>query len=94
MDSEDCFMIALELILLSAAISLMLPLAIAILRIALGPTIADRVISLDVATTIVVCALILLAAYYRHSIFVDVAIVYSIFSFGSTLYFANYMVKK
>ncbi|MEM4598949.1 MAG: monovalent cation/H+ antiporter complex subunit F [Candidatus Diapherotrites archaeon] len=87
-------MIALELLLILAAVSLTIPLAIAVSRIILGPTIVDRVISLDATTTIVVCALVLLAAYYRHSIFVDVAIVYALFSFGSTLYFANYLVKK
>ncbi|MEM4663123.1 MAG: monovalent cation/H+ antiporter complex subunit F [Candidatus Diapherotrites archaeon] len=87
-------MILATQLFLVAAFLLSLPITIAFLRILLGPTIADRVIAIDATTCMVVSAFILLAVYYKQSFFVDIAIVYTLLSFGSTIYFAKYLVKK
>jgi len=81
-------------IFFAAAIILFLAMAISILRAILGPTIADRVISVDASTTISLSAFILLAVFYKQVILIDVAIVYAMLSFGSTLYFAHYLGEK
>jgi multicomponent Na+:H+ antiporter subunit F len=61
------------------------------IRLYLGPSIPDRVVAVDTINTMTVAAMILLGVYYRQLIFVDVAIVYALLSFVSTLYIAKYL---
>jgi multicomponent Na+:H+ antiporter subunit F len=63
----------------------------AAVRLVLGPTAPDRVISLDTVNTLVIASMILLGVVYHEIIFVDVAIVYGLLSFVSTLYIAKYI---
>jgi len=64
---------------------------LALVRLYLGPTIADRVVSVDTVNTLMVAVLILLGVAYQQIIFIDVAIVYALLSFVSTLYIAKYL---
>ena len=64
---------------------------VAMLRGLLGPTIGDRVVALDTINTIVVAAMVVLAMAYREIILVDIAIVYAILSYITTLYMAKYL---
>jgi len=77
-----------------AALLLFLIILIAIARLVLGPSIADRVISVDTANTVAISALIVLAATYKQAMFIDIAIVYAMLSFGGTIYFARYLEAK
>jgi multicomponent Na+:H+ antiporter subunit F len=63
----------------------------ALVRLVLGPTIADRAIAVDTVNTLVVATLILLAVIYRQIVFIDVAIVYALLSFVSTVFVAKYI---
>jgi len=54
-------------------------------------TIADRAIAVDTVNTLVVATLILLAVIYRQIVFIDVAIVYALLSFVSTVFVAKYI---
>ena len=63
----------------------------AAVRLVIGPTAPDRVIALDTVNTLVIAAMILLGVVYKEIIFVDVAIVYGLLSFVSTLYIAKYI---
>lgn len=63
----------------------------AALRLAIGPTAPDRVVALDTINTLVVGAMILLAAYLGQTIFVDVAIVYALLSFLGTVAISKYI---
>lgn len=63
----------------------------AMIRLFLGPTAADRVVSVDTVNTLIVAVLILLGVAYRQIIFIDVAIVYALLSFVSTLFVAKYL---
>ncbi len=74
-----------------AALVLVVLVCLALVRLFLGPTIADRAIAVDTVNTLVVAALILLGVVYRQVIFIDVAIVYALLSFVSTLYIAKYI---
>lgn len=76
---------------LGAAILIAIYIAIAAIRLVLGPTAPDRVVALDTINTLVVAVLILLSIAYRQLIFIDVAIVYALLSFVSTLYIARYV---
>jgi multicomponent Na+:H+ antiporter subunit F len=88
MDPEDLRMI--EYFFYAALILAVLMLA-AMIRIIRGPSIADRVIAVDAINTMTVGAMIMLGVYYRQLIFIDVAIVYALISFVSTLYIAKYV---
>ena len=66
-------------------------MALATVRLVLGPTAPDRVIALDTVNTLVIAAMILFGVIYQEIIFVDVAIVYGLLSFVSTLYIAKYI---
>ena len=77
-----------------AAVLLFLIILISIARLILGPSIADRVISVDTANTVAISALIVLAVAYKQAMFIDIAIVYAMLSFGGTIYFARYLEAK
>jgi multicomponent Na+:H+ antiporter subunit F len=66
-------------------------MALATIRLVLGPTAPDRVIALDAVNTLVIASMIILGVIFKEIIFVDVAIVYGILSFVSTLYIAKYI---
>lgn len=60
-------------------------------RLGLGPTTGDRIVALDTINTLVVAAMIVLAAAFNEVVFVDVAIIYALLSFVGTLYVARYL---
>ncbi|KUG20254.1 MAG: cation:proton antiporter [Methanomicrobiaceae archaeon] len=74
-----------------AVIVLAVLIVLSIVRLILGPTAPDRVVALDTVNTLTVASMILLGALYRQVIFIDVAIVYALLSFVSTLYIAKYL---
>lgn len=67
---------------------------LAMVRLFLGPTSADRVVALDAINTLVVASMIVLAVVFRQILFVDVAIVYALLSFIGTLFIAKYLGGK
>jgi len=80
--TEPWFTVVLILVIL---------VCLALVRLFLVPTAADRVVSLDTVNTLTVAVLILLGVAYQQIIFIDVAIVYALLSFVSTLYIAKYL---
>lgn len=74
-----------------AVLVLVALIALALVRMAAGPTAPDRVVAMGTANTLIVAAMILLAVAYGEVIFVDVAIVYALLSFVGTLYIAKYL---
>ena len=71
-----------------------LALLLTLVRLVRGPTIADRVVSVDLITTIGVA---LCAAYgwiNDKTVFLDVAIVTALISFVGTIAFARYLEEK
>jgi len=63
----------------------------AAVRLVIGPTAPDRVIALDTVNTLVIASMIIFGVIFKEIIFVDVAIVYGLLSFVSTLYIAKYI---
>lgn len=72
-------------------ILLVILMLVSAIRLYIGPSIPDRVVAVDAINTMTVAAMILLGVYYRQLIFIDVAIVYALLSFVSTLYIAKYL---
>ncbi len=74
-----------------AAAVLVALMAISVLRMAIGPTVADRAVALDTVNTLVVTTMVLLGAATGLVVLVDVAIVYALLSFVGMLYIARYL---
>ncbi|HDR88557.1 MAG TPA: cation:proton antiporter [Bacteroidetes bacterium] len=68
-------------------------LLICILRMVLGPTMADRAIAMDTATTVSVALLVLLGLFFDRYVYLDVSLVYSIISFVGLIAIARYLEK-
>lgn len=63
----------------------------AVVRLLIGPTPADRVVSLDTFNIIVIGVIALLANQFKNSLYLDIAIVYGILAFMETIVFARYL---
>ncbi|MCD6411904.1 MAG: cation:proton antiporter [Thermoplasmata archaeon] len=76
---------------LGASVFLVICIVLAMIRVIKGPTVPDRVVGLDTINTLVVVAMILCGAASRESIYIDVAIVYALLSFITTILIARYL---
>jgi len=83
----------LDIILIGVGI-LAVGIIVSLLRLFLGPTSPDRVVALDTVNTLVVGMMIGLGAYYEEVVFIDIAIVYAILSFVTTLFIARYIASR
>jgi len=64
---------------------------LAVIRIIIGPTLPDRAIGLDTATTITIALIVLIAQLFHSVILLDVAIVYALLSFLSVIAIGRYL---
>ena len=83
-------MIAFETYLIVVAL-LILGIIMAVIRVIRGPRAPDRVVGLDTVNTIVITSMVIIGAAYNEIILIDVAIVYALLSFISTLFIAKYL---
>ena len=77
------FLIVLGLLVLAIIISL--------IRVVKGPTAPDRIVGLDTINTIVIVGMVIFGFISSSVIYIDVAIVYALLSFISTLFIAKYL---
>jgi multicomponent Na+:H+ antiporter subunit F len=70
---------------------LLLCVVIALIRVIKGPTAPDRIVGLDTINTIVIVSLVIFGLAAGSIIYIDVAIVYALLSFISTLFIARYL---
>ncbi len=80
----------LEYVMVVALAGLLLPLLYALWR---GPTIADRVLVLEVIGTLGVLMLIGLSVIAGRAIYLDLALLLALFSFLGTLVLARYLER-
>ncbi|AIO18898.1 Putative monovalent cation/H+ antiporter subunit F [Candidatus Izimaplasma bacterium HR1] len=66
----------------------------AIIRLIKGPTMANRIVSLDTFNIIVIGVIVFLAHQFENSLYLDIAIVYAILAFLETIVFARYLEGK
>jgi multicomponent Na+:H+ antiporter subunit F len=76
---------------LLVVIALTLCSILALIRVIRGPTAPDRVVGVDTINTMVIVGMIAFGVAYREVIYIDVAIVYALLSFISTLFIARYL---
>ncbi|MBN2042918.1 MAG: cation:proton antiporter [Candidatus Aenigmarchaeota archaeon] len=67
---------------------------ISAVRLFLGPTLSDRVISIDAISSIVVAAIVLISMVFSNRMLIDIAIVYAMLSFVGTLAISKYIMGK
>ena len=72
-------------------IALSLSIIMAMIRVIKGPTAHDRVVGLDTINTIVIAAMVIFGVAAGSVIYIDVAIVYALLSYISTLFIAKYL---
>jgi multicomponent Na+:H+ antiporter subunit F len=82
------FVINLVYALLSAA------LLLAFVRLVRGPSLPDRVISLDLMASVVVGFICVYAIGTNQQVFLDVAIVLALIAFLGTVAFAQYIGRR
>jgi len=78
---------------LPVAIFLGLCIIVVLVRLFLGPTVPDRLVGLDTLNTLIIVSMVILGAAYNEVIYIDVAIVYALLSFVTTLFIAKYIEK-
>jgi multicomponent Na+:H+ antiporter subunit F len=80
----------IEYLLVISLAVLILPMMYALWR---GPSIGDRVLALEVIGTLGVLILLVLSVIQERSIYLDVALLLTLFSFLGTLVIARYMER-
>lgn len=71
-----------------------LGLLLAIIRLLVGPSVSDRVVSLDTTNIIIIGIIGLLAAYFKNGLYLDIALAYGILAFLESMVFARYLEAK
>jgi multicomponent Na+:H+ antiporter subunit F len=72
-------------------LALLLCSIMAMIRVIRGPTAPDRIVGLDTINTIVIVLMVVFGAAFNEVIYIDVAIVYALLSFVTTLFIAKYL---
>ncbi len=70
---------------------LLVCIILTIIRILLGPTATDRLVGTDMLSNLVVFAMVMIGFAFNEVIYIDVAIVYALLSFVTTLFVAKYI---
>ena len=78
----------------ACAITLATAALLALLRIAKGPTMLDRVVALDVLVAVVVIALCVEAAANRHATTLPVIVVLALLGFVGSVSVARYAARE
>ncbi|ORC31157.1 monovalent cation/H+ antiporter complex subunit F [Marispirochaeta aestuarii] len=67
---------------------------ISLVRVVIGPTVADRMIGLNLVASQILTLLVLVSVALERSIYLDVALVYDIFGFIGILLMTRYFSGK
>lgn len=88
-------MLDLELFVLTIALPLlMLAVLVVFIRLVRGPSLPDRVVALDLMTTLGVGIIAAYAIGTDQAIFLDIATIIALISFLGTIAFAYYIQKR
>ncbi len=83
-----------ELLAQTALPILMVAIALVFIRLVRGPSLPDRVVALDLMTTLGIAIGAVYAIATHQAIFIDVATVIALVSFLGTIAFAYYLEKR
>ncbi|MBP6016350.1 MAG: hypothetical protein KA586_06485 [Candidatus Promineofilum sp.] len=86
-----------ELLTQVAAVAMILHvvmLAVVVWRIWRGETVADRLLAVDLITTLLISIFIILSIIQRNSIYIDLALALAALGFISTIALAKYLADE
>jgi len=69
-------------------------MALAMIRLLLGPNLADRVVAFDTMSIMAISVLVLLSVSYKTALYLDVAFVFALIGFVSTIIFARFNILR
>ena len=84
--SNLAFLVALTMLAVAVGLTF--------IRLAMGPTVPDRVIAIDLIGVLLVCLLVLMAGVTAQQAFLDVAMVVALISFVGTVAYARYIERE
>lgn len=67
---------------------------LSVIRLVKGPSVMDRVVSVDTINMMIVGFIAVLAIVLKNNLYLDIAIVYGILAFLETIVLAKYMEGK
>lgn len=73
---------------------LLVSIVISMVRVVIGPSVADRMIGLNLVGAQILSLLVLLSVAAQRNIYLDVALVYDIFGFVGILAITRYFGRK
>jgi multicomponent Na+:H+ antiporter subunit F len=82
-----------ETVVQVAAVLILGAILLAVSRLALGPTLIDRIVAIDVLTIISISLIVLYAHVSGRFVYIDVALVYGLLSFLAVLAIARFLEK-
>lgn len=68
-------------------------IVLCMLRLAGGPTAADRAVALDTVATVTTALLVLLGYFFKRYIYLDVALVYAVLMFIGSVVIARFLER-
>lgn len=80
-------------LILGVTLFLAFMIVLSIYRALVGPTVSDRIIAINLMTTLVIAIIVLLAYYFDQPSFIDVAILYAMIGFLMTVAVVKYLEK-
>ena len=82
------------LIMAFAMPALGIAIILAAVRLAIGPSLADRIVAIDLLTAIAIGTTAVYAIATDHPVVLDVAVVLALISFLATIAFANFLQRR
>ncbi|MCG3212055.1 MAG: hypothetical protein FOGNACKC_05702 [Anaerolineae bacterium] len=73
---------------------MVLAVVISFIRLVRGPSLPDRVVALDLMTTLGIAVIAVYAMAFNQPIFIDIAVVVALISFLGTIAFAYYVYRR
>ena len=82
-----------DTILMAAGVLIFFAISLGVLRLALGPTVIDRIAAVDTLTIVSISTIALYAFVADRFIYLDAALVYGVLSFIAVLAVARYLER-
>ncbi len=83
----------LDILYALGAILVMVLIFLSMIRALVGPTAPDRVVAINIITTYTLIIITLIARIYEQVYFLDIAMVYALMGFITTIGVAKYLEK-
>lgn len=84
----------MDLLLKACMLVLTLAIVLALIRIARGPTVLDRILAFDLIATCAVGIIVLLSMKWHTADYLELILIYTLLGFSGTVAFAFYLQRR